>query len=74
MAISIVSAVIAGLLWLAILSSPLFFLVPRLRRWWMAPIGRHFRDRKARKVTMAQARRDARTAVLESELREFGPF
>lgn len=42
--------------------------VPRLRRWWLRPLQRRRARRRARAVSMQQARRDARTAILENEL------
>ena len=54
------------------LAIPAFLLVPKLRNLWLAPLRRQ--DRLARKVTMAQARRDAREAILESQLDQLEPF
>lgn len=56
------------------LAIPAFLLVPRLRNLWLAPLRRRRSDRLARKVTMAQARRDAREAILEQRLDEFELF
>ena len=56
------------------LAIPAFLLVPKLRNLWLAPLRRRRQDRLARKVTMAQARRDAREAILESQLDQLEPF
>ena len=46
-----------------------FFLFTRTGRGvWLAPLRRRRRARLDRRVTMEQARRDARTTILESEL------
>lgn len=68
MAIQIIAYTIAIAAWLAILASPLFLIVPRLRRLWTAPVRRRLKARRERAFQMAQARRDAREAVLEAEL------
>ena len=43
-------------------------LVPRSRRWLLRPLRRRRAARRERARAMTQARRDARTAVLEAEL------
>ena len=56
----------------AILLSPFalvaLVVVPRCRRWWLRPLQRRRAARRARIVAMEQARRDARTAILEAQL------
>jgi len=65
--ISVIAWVIAGGAWLVILLAPVALValavVPRCRRWWLAPL----RRRRERARVMAQARRDARTAILEAD-------
>lgn len=73
-AASVIGWIIAGSAWLVILASPLFLVVPKLRRLWTAPIGRRMKARRERAFQVAQARRDARTAVLEAELDRLDAF
>ena len=64
--------VIAWIIVIALFLSPVALValvaVPRCRRWWMRPVRRRRAVRRARELAMEQARRDARTAVLEAEL------
>lgn len=71
-AAQIIGVVIASAAWVAILASPFFLLVPRLRRWWTAPVRRRAAARRQRRLVLEQARRDARTEVLEAELDRSG--
>ena len=70
--INVIAWIIAIGAWLVILLSPVVLValvaVPRCRRWWMRPVQRRRAVRQARELAMEQARRDARTAVLEAEL------
>lgn len=70
--ISIIAWIIAIGAWLVILLSPVALValavVPSWRRWWLRPLQRRMAARRQRALAMQQARRDARTAVLESEL------
>lgn len=70
--ISIIAWIIAIAAWLVILLSPVALaglaVVPSWRRWWLRPLQRRRAARRARTLAMQQARRDARTAVLEAEL------
>ena len=68
MVIQITAYIIATGAWLAILSSPLFLVIPKLRRLWTTPVRRRHRARRQRAFSLAQARRDYRTTVLEAEL------
>lgn len=53
----------------AAIAAPVFFLLTRKgRSLWLRPLRRRRAERLNRHVTMAQARRDARTAVLEANL------
>ena len=64
--------VIAWIIVIALFLSPVALValvaVPRCRRWWLRPVQRRRAVRQARQLAMEQARRDARTAVLEAEL------
>ena len=57
--------------WVVILGSgpalAALVVVPRLRRWWLRPLQRRRAARRERLRVMEQARRDARTAILEAE-------
>lgn len=70
--ISVIAWIIAIGAWVVILLGPVALVglavVPSWRRWWLRPLQRRRARRRARAVTMQQARRDARTAVLEHEL------
>lgn len=69
---NVIAWIIAIAAWVVILGSPFalvaLLVVPRCRRWWLRPLQRRHAGRRARTLAMEQARRDARTAVLEAEL------
>ena len=74
-AVEVFAWTVAGGAWAVILGLPVALVIPRSRRWLLRPVTRRLKARRARAleardraVQVAQARRDARTAVLEHEL------
>ena len=70
--INVIAWIIAIGAWLVILLSPVALValvaVPRCRRWWLRPVQGRRAWRRERLRVMAQARRDAREAILQAEL------
>lgn len=72
---NVIAWIIAGSAWVVILGTPIALMIPRCRRWLLRPLRRRMdarrhraAEQRERELVMAQARRDARTAVLEHEL------
>ena len=70
--INVIAWVVVLAAWLVILGAPValvaLLVVPRCRRWWLRPLRARRTARTERAQVMAQARRDARQAVLQAEL------
>lgn len=75
----IAAEVIGGIIgigaWVVILGTPVALMIPRSRRWLLRPLKRRMDARRRlaaecreREFAAAQARRDAKTAILEAEL------
>ena len=75
MIISVIAWIFAVSAWVVILGAPVALaavaVVPGWRRRCLRPLRRRRAARRARAAAMSQARRDARTIILEGELDAF---